>query len=110
MNDAARKVRVAASQPPLLAALQTWLFDIVTHPSSVSDGVIRAASNAPALATSDADTLIEAGRLSAADRLAIYRNGYFARLTECLADDYPHVLGALGESTFSTLCKDFIDS
>jgi len=38
----------------------------------------------------------------------IYRDGYFARLTECLADDYPALAFALGEAAFEELCSGYI--
>jgi hypothetical protein len=97
-----------AAPAPLLADAQGWLLDVVTHPRGVSDGVIRAAENQPSLRAHDADSLIEGGRLPATERLAIYRDGYFARLSECLADDYPSVRDALGAVVFDDLCRDFI--
>jgi hypothetical protein len=111
MSDAARDLRAegAAAAPPL-RALQSWLLDVVTHPVSVSDGVLVATENVPRLGAHDADSLIEGGRLPAAERLAVYRTGYFSRLIECLADDYPTLRDALGEDVFEALCKDFIDA
>lgn len=113
MNDAARSLRepeLAEHAAPRLAALQRWLLDVVTHPVGVSDGVIRAAENVASLRAHDADSLIEGGRLPPGERLAVYRNGYFARLIECLADDYPAVRDALGYDVFEALCRDFIDA
>lgn len=110
MSDAARQLSAApaADAAPQLGALQRWLLDVVTHPESVSDGVVRAAENVASLRAHDADSLIDGGRLPAGQRLAIYRDGYFARLIECLADDYPGVRDALGAEVFEALCKDFI--
>jgi hypothetical protein len=47
-------------------------------------------------------------RLSALERLEIYRRGYVARLVECLADDYPALQHALGEEAFADLCRAYI--
>jgi hypothetical protein len=47
-------------------------------------------------------------RLTAAERLDIYRRGYETRLVECLEDDYPVVKQALGEEHFEALCRDYI--
>jgi hypothetical protein len=47
-------------------------------------------------------------RLSARERLEIYRRGYHARLIECLADDYPCLAHALGEEAFDALCRRYV--
>ena len=48
-------------------------------------------------------------RLSALERLAIYRDAYRGRLVECLVDDYPAVLHALGRDAFESLCERYIE-
>ncbi len=48
-------------------------------------------------------------RMSASERLDIYRLGYQARLVECLADDYPVLEHALGHEAFHRLCAGYID-
>jgi hypothetical protein len=68
-----------------LAALQHWLVDRIVAPCELS---------------ASAATIMhvrESGSLDAAARIAIYEDGYFARLTECLRDDFP-------------LTADFIDT
>jgi hypothetical protein len=53
--------------------------------------------------------LVTAGpKLTASERIKIYQDGYFARLTECLADDYPALAYALGEMAFEGLCSGYI--
>jgi len=81
---------------PRLATLQRWLFDRVTSssPALLGAGVRR----------------ISPGGLPAAARLEVYRLGYFARLTECLADDYPAVAHALGPASFEALCRAYIEA
>ena len=111
MSDTARSrsaAEVAVESTPRLGALQRWLLEVVTHPVSVGDGVIRAAEKVASLRAYDADSLIDGGGLPTVERLAVYRDGYFARLIECLADDYPAVRDALGGELFESLCKDFI--
>jgi hypothetical protein len=48
-------------------------------------------------------------RLAAAERLGIYRDGYRARLVECLADDYPAVQALLGADGFEELAHRYIE-
>jgi hypothetical protein len=47
-------------------------------------------------------------RMTALDRLEIYRRAYHARLIECLADDYPVTRHALGEALFDELCRAYM--
>ncbi|MEO8903937.1 MAG: DNA-binding domain-containing protein [Polyangiaceae bacterium] len=46
--------------------------------------------------------------LSSLERIDIYRQGYHARLIECLVDDYPVLQHALGEEAFEALCRRYI--
>lgn len=57
----------------------------------------------------DASRMLTRGpRLSAVDRLEIYRRSYHARLIECLADDYSVLKGAIGDAEFDELCRGYI--
>jgi hypothetical protein len=59
---------------------------------------------------SDATGVVTPGpRLTAAERLAIYRDGYRGRLVECLADDYAAVRHLLGAETFEAIAHDYIE-
>lgn len=97
-----------STQSPNLAleTAQSWLLGVVTHPESVAQGVESEASR---VAPSELSSVIRATpTASALDRLEIYHSGYFARLEECLADDYSAVKFALGEPAFETLCRDYV--
>lgn len=52
--------------------------------------------------------LTDGPRMRAAERLAVYRRGYLARLIECLADDYPALRWAYGVEGFESLCHRYI--
>lgn len=91
----AATLRSATDAPARLRDVQTWISDAVTRPLEDGD-------------THDAERVVTAGpRLSAADRLDLYRWGYHARLVECLADDYPAVRHAIGEDAFEALCHGY---
>jgi|CZKU01.1.fsa_nt_gi hypothetical protein len=47
-------------------------------------------------------------RMTALERLEIYRRSYHARLVDCLVDDYPAVQHALVDAPFEALCRDYI--
>lgn len=86
------------------AAQQAWLFARVTGPAPQDGSALTGA------AREEAAHWVRGGRLPASERIDVYRNGYFARLCECLADDYPAVADALGPSDFRAVCLSFIDA
>jgi len=47
-------------------------------------------------------------RLPALDRLDIYANMYFYRLLDCLAEDFPRVVEAIGRDRFHNLATDYL--
>jgi hypothetical protein len=72
--------------------------------------VMTPESHALALTEDEARQALTPGpRLSALERLDIYRRGYHARLIECLADDYPSLQHALGPGAFDDLCRVYIE-
>lgn len=80
---------------PTLREAQIWMVSAIT--GSEADA-------------GDLERFITAGpRLSAAERFAIYTEGYRARLVECLLDDYPVLASMLGEGPFEVLCRAYID-
>jgi len=52
--------------------------------------------------------VVDAGRISAPQRLGIYASGYQLRLIEALQTDYPVVLALTGESRFDALARSYI--
>jgi hypothetical protein len=81
---------------PRLRELQRWFASVATHPQGLLEG-------------QRLERLLTPGpQLSARERLQIYNDGYFARLLECLADDYPAVRYALGEDDFAQLARAYI--
>jgi hypothetical protein len=47
-------------------------------------------------------------RMTALERLEVYRRAYHARLVDCLVDDYPAIQHALGESHFEAICRGYV--
>jgi hypothetical protein len=97
--------RNAAPAPALsaadvtLRATQLWFERAVMTPESDQAWVGEA----------EAASRLSAGpRMTAQERLEIYRRGYHARLIECLADDYPVLQGAMGTDAFEALCRAYV--
>ena len=92
-----------------LSALQQWFASLSTDASGVEAGLAGANRGLGLLNAPPLEQVVKAGPcLSAHERLQIYNHSYFARLTECLADDYPALAEALGESAFAALARDYI--
>ncbi len=82
-----------------LRAQQEWFAAIVSTAE---------AEPAPVDEWSAARLVKPSATLSALARIEIYRQGYHARLIECLVDDYPVLQHALGEEAFEALCRRYI--
>jgi hypothetical protein len=80
-----------------LADLQAWL-----------QGAITASPAHTRTDVTVADVVRPSSRMTAAQRLGVYRDAYFARLLECLADDYPALCALLGRNRFATVCQGYI--
>jgi hypothetical protein len=90
-----------------LAELQRWfahqIIDANFSPDQDGHG------SATGLGTeSIAARVLPSAQLSPEERLAIYQEAYRLRLIECLSDDYPALLHALGESAFRELVLAYI--
>jgi hypothetical protein len=73
--------------------------------------MVSAITASPADARSDdIERFVKAGpRASASVGFEVYRAGYFARLLECLRDDFPVLDCTLGEERFKDLCRAYVD-
>ena len=78
---------------------QEWFAAIVSTPE---------AEPAPVDERSASRLVKPSKTLSSLERIDIYRQGYHARLIECLIDDYPVLQHALGEEAFEALCRAYI--
>jgi len=93
------KATRSAAQATTLHQLQSWLFERVTR---------AAPEGASSSDSGELAQRVVSGSLSAAERVEVYRHAYFARLVECLEDDYAALAHALGAKRFEALCRDFI--
>lgn len=80
-----------------LQELQEWMLTMITHPQGIA-----ADPFAPEL------NIRETADWSATERLGIYGNAYYARLQECLRDEYPVLRDMLGEEAFDEFSFDYL--
>jgi len=98
--------------PAGLDRVQRWMQAVITHP----DGVLTGADEKAARELIDAgqgnlESVVTRSRsLSAADRLAIYANAYYARLLECMANIFPVLRRTLGEDIFNGFAFEYLQS
>lgn len=97
---------------PNLGVIQRWMQAVLTHPDGVMGGV----------RSPEARGLIEVGpdelghiltrsrALSPADRLGVYADAYYARLLECLRDEFPALAHALGPELFDEFAVDYLQA
>lgn len=88
-----------------LTAIQQRLWRLVTEPSGVEAALAAEhGAGAPEL-----ETLIRGDRdLPPVDRLEVYSHAYFARLHDCLRDDFGALARALGPAPFHDLVKTYL--
>ena len=96
---------MSPASAPGLRQLQRWFASVTTHPQGVLEGGLNP------LRSRQLERFVTRGpQQSAVERLQIYNDGYFARLVECLTDDYPVLCYALGEPDFEALARAYIES
>ncbi len=100
------------SKGPLmkLHALQSWMQAVVTHPLGIEAGIECDAAQATApIDISEIESVIGRSRsLGSVDRLAVYGNAYFARLLDCLADEFPTTKRVLGDDAFHSIALQYL--
>jgi hypothetical protein len=93
-----------------LDQIQRWMRAVVMHPGGASEGVASAeARQMIDLGPEEVEQVVVRSRaLSGLERLEIYNRGYFARLVECLREEFPVLAHALGEATFDEFAVDYL--
>jgi hypothetical protein len=96
--------------PRPLADLQQWMQAVITHPDGVQGGIRSAAAReAIDLPPEELDRIVAPSKsLDSARRLGIYANAYFARLLECLREEFPALRRAVGENAFAAFVAGYL--
>ena len=98
------------NETPDLGRLQRWMQAVITHPNGVEAG--SAAEEARREIEVDPDgferVLTRSRALPAADRLAVYANAYYARLLECLREEFPSLVYTLGAELFDEFAFGYL--
>ncbi|MCC3256506.1 DNA-binding domain-containing protein [Xanthomonas campestris] len=88
-----------------LGEVQRWMLMATTHPAGLREGL----SDAHARQGLDIHTLLATpAGVDPHARLAIYANGYWLRLIECLQSDYPALSRLLGPELFAFFARAYL--
>jgi hypothetical protein len=97
---------------PELSDLQRWFQAVMTHPGGVDEGI--ASDEAQTLFTMKRDELEKlvgrSKRLTAAQRLGIYANAYYARLLECLGETFVVFKRTVGDELFNDFAFGYLQA
>jgi len=95
-----------------LSAVQRWMQAVISHPEGVESGLgspdarehlsVDPSQVEQVISPSQAQTSVE--------RLAIYANAYYARLLECLGEEFPVLKQTLGDETFDAFAFAYLQT
>ena len=93
-----------------LATVQRWFQAVVTHPGGVEEGVAGEEAQALIrLRRGELEAVVRRSRrLTAAERLSIYANAYYARLLECMGACFPVLELTLGKELFESFAFEYL--
>jgi hypothetical protein len=95
-----------------LDELQRWMQAVITHPGGVVSGIKSAeARDQIAVVSEQVERVVTRSRaLTAIERLQIYQHAYFARLLECLRQEYSVLAAALGNVIFDSFAVAYLQT
>jgi hypothetical protein len=99
-------------QPRELDVIQRWMQAVITHPLGVDAGADSSVAmhEIAAGANQLEQVVLPSSQLDAAKRIEIYANAYYGRLIECLANEFPVLLKAVGEETFNEFAFGYLQA
>lgn len=93
-----------------LDQIQRWMQTVISWPTGVEAGIAseEAQSKIP-LESSELEKVITASsQLTSLERMGIYANAYYARLLECLSEEFPALVCAMGKTAFGAFSMEFL--
>jgi hypothetical protein len=100
--------------PPLrhLEQIQRWMQAVITHPAGVAAGVrsTDAQQHLPIRVEQVDSVILPSARLTSVERLEVYASAYYARLLECLRDEFAALVQALGPEAFDGFAFGYLQA
>src|SRR5690242_10389600 len=93
-----------------LRQIQRWMQAALMHPVGVAEGIASAEARQHIdIEPDDAERVVTRSQaLTALERLAIYSYAYYARLLECVREEFPVLLHALGQEVFDAFAVGYL--
>jgi hypothetical protein len=101
---------MSASSSPELERLQRWLQAVLMHPAGAAAGVASPAARENLDITPEnlGEVVSRSRALTSVERLEIYCNAYYARLLECLREEFPALRHAVGDEAFDEFAVGYL--
>jgi hypothetical protein len=98
------------NRSPELEQVERWMLTVVTHPDGVPAGLRSQAAGQilPCTEENLENLVLPSEQLSSVERLSIYGNMYFRRLTEILTEEFPTVRQLFGPELFEKVARDYV--
>lgn len=99
-------------EPRELDQIQRWMQAVIMHPGGIVEG-IESPQAREEIDVGSGDVEQVVGRscnLTSIERLAVYGNAYYARLLECLREEFPALLYAVGDNAFDALAFAYLQA
>src|ERR1700757_621162 len=96
--------------PSDLGQIQRWMQAVLMHPVGVAEGIASVEARRHIdVGADEAETGVTRSRaLTALERLGIYSYAYYARLLECLREEFPVLMHALTQEVFDTFAVGYL--
>jgi hypothetical protein len=93
-----------------LDQIQRWMQAAIMHPVGVAEGIASAEARRHIdVEPDEAEMVVTRSRaLSALERLSIYSYAYYARLLECMREEFPVLMHAVGEEVFDSFAVGYL--
>jgi hypothetical protein len=94
-----------------LDQIQRWMQSAIMNPDGIAEGIASPQTRRLIdIGPEEAERVIKRSKsLTALERLAIYANAYYARLLECLREEFPVLKHALGEEIFDSFAAGYLE-
>ncbi len=112
-SDDNRDDRHEPTMSPLrLDQIERWMQAVITNPEGVEAGIGSAdARREVDIGVDRIESVVDrSDRRTSIERLEVYANAYYARLLECLRDEFPALVHALGEEIFDELAFGYLQT
>ncbi len=97
-----------------LQNVQEWMQAVIMHPDGLQAVVAFGIAENTAMTDSEEFTIdnmiLPSRSMTSQQRIEVYANAYYARLLECLRDEFPALAALIGEETFNAFAFSYLQS